>query len=290
MGKSDGLVRQAERTRNQLSASLDELRRRLAPPSLGREALEMARRSTAARFATNLGIDARTNAVPLAGLAVSVAWVMLNKRRQSGTAPSMGSYDSVREVAGQMLGSAASVAVGTARMAAAGNAAAQTAARSMSQMAIRAAGRISETSSSVAASARSTGDQIQQRFAGARRSTRRGGRVAMDAASAARRRATLTAGSVYTLVRNDPVFAVGIGLAMVGLAAAVFGWSRNPVDSRAVGDLADAARRGRRTGREPQLLIRESETPIAPQAPLASRIYGDDHTGAEISGENAITQ
>lgn len=291
MTKTDQLERQSEQTRNQLSATLNELRERLRPASLGRETLKVARRSEAARFVTNLGTDARNNAVPLAGLAASIAWVMLNKGRRPGAAPSSGSYGRVREAVGLVFDSATSVASGVMRTAAAGRSAAQGAARSVSQTATSAAWGVSEGSSAAMASTRSAGDRIQQRLASAARTTRRGGRAVRDGVSSARRQAALSAGGVYTLTRNDPVFAAGIGLAMVGLAAAVFGWSRNPVNSRAAGDLTDAARGGRRKRSELKLSpVPENESPIVPGAVAAPRIYGDDHTGGEVNVEKSIAQ
>lgn len=284
MAQSDDLERQAEQTRRQLSATLDELRGRLRPASVGREVLGVARRSAAGRFVNNLGIDAADNAVPLAGIAASIAWIMLSRGRRPGTAPS-GSYARVRDAAGQLFEAAAAAGAGVARTAAAGASAVQDAARSASQTATSAAQRISETSSAAMASTLSARGDVQQRLSNAARTTRRSGQAMVDGVSTASRQAVLSAGAAYKLTRNDPVFAAGIGLALAGVAAAVFGWSRKPVDERAVGALTDAAKQERR--REPTLsAVAQGATSIIPEAAPASTIYGEDRTGAAPAADD----
>lgn len=291
MAKSEQLERQAEHTRKQLAATLDELRGRLTPASLGRTALNAARRSTAARFATNLGVDARNNAVPLAGLAASIAWVMLSKGRRPGAAPSAGSYDRVRDAVGQVLDATGRVASAAIQTATAAGSAAQGAARSMSQTASSTADRLTEGTSATVASTRSAGEQMQQRLKNAARNTTRTSRAAVAGVSSASKQAMLTAGTAYKLARNDPVFAAGIALALVGVAAAAFGWSRNPVDGRAAGDLTDAARGEREALPEPKVSpIPAAEAPIIPEVPPAAEVYGEDLTGVERAADDLVPQ
>lgn len=291
MANSEQLERQAEHTRKQLAATLDELRGRLTPAGLGREALNAARRSTAARFATNLGVDARTNAVPLASLAASIAWVMLSKGRRPGAAPSAGSYDRVRGAVGQVLDATERVASKAVQTATAAGSAAQGAARSLSQTASGTAERITEATSGTVTSTRSAGQQMQERLKNAARSTRRASRSVVAGVSSARKQATLTAGTAYRLARNDPVFTAGIGLALVGVAATAFGWSRNPVDGRAAGDSADAARGKREAKLERKVSpIPATEAPIIQGAAPASKVYGEDLTGTERLIDDPIAQ
>ena len=242
MAQTDQLQREAEATRRQLAATLAELRERLAPAAIRRDILRGARRSTAGRFAANLGADATNNAVPLAGIAAGMAWVALTKRRGRGASPPLGSAAYVRD----------------------------------------AAGRVSEASSAAMASTRAAGDEVQQRPAQAAQMTKRSSRNAIDRASAAAKQATVTAGTAYTLARNDPLFAAGLGLAVAGVAAALFGWCRKPVSGQAVSDLAAAAKMERASHPKPALVrIDGRETPIIPEAqPLAGN-YGSDRTGAE---------
>jgi len=278
MANSDELERQAEQTRRQLAATLDELRGRLRPASVGRDVLGAARRSNAARFANNLGADAANNAVPLAGIAASIAWIMLSRNRRTGAAPS-GSYARVREAAGQLFEAAAAAGAGAARSAAAGASAVQDAARSASQTASSAAQRITETSSAAMASTRAAGGDMQERLSSAARTTRRSSQAMVDGVSSASRQAVLSAGAAYKLTRNDPVFAAGIGLAVAGVAAAVFGWSRKPVDEHAVGALTEAAKQERR--RKPGLAtVADAQATIVPEPAPATTVYGEDRTGA----------
>lgn len=275
MERSDQLERQAEHARRQLAATLDELRGRLTPASLGREVLGVARRSAAARFVTNFSVDARNNAVPLAGLAASIAWIMLSKGRRPGASPPSGSYDRLRDSVVEVLATAGSVASGAIQTASA----AQSAAQSLSHKAGSAAERISKSSSAAVASTRATADRMQRRFTNAAWSARQARRVVMTGASSLGRQASLTAETGYKLARHDPVFATGIGLAVVGIAASMFGWSRKPVDGHAVSNLTDAARGERRAVPKP-FSIAGSEAPIIPDAPLTQTVYGGDRTGA----------
>lgn len=242
MAQTDRLQREAEATRRQLAATLDELRERLAPAAIRRDILTAAQRSTVGRFAANLGADATNNAVPLAGIAASMAWVALTKRRRRGASAPLGSVTRLRD----------------------------------------AAGRLSQASPAAVASTRAVAEGLQQRLAQATKMTKRSGLTAIDRASAARKQAAVTAGTAYTLARHDPLFAAGIGLAVAGVAAAVFGWTRKPVSGQAASDLAAAAKKEQASHPGPALArIDGRETPIIPEAaPLAGN-DGSDRTGAE---------
>jgi len=79
------LEKEAEVTRAQLAATLDELRSRITPGQLLDQTLDFARASNAGEFVRNLGRDARDNPLPLALVGAGVAWLMMtNGRRQGG--------------------------------------------------------------------------------------------------------------------------------------------------------------------------------------------------------------
>ena len=85
MNKSSAqLEREAEQTRSQLAATLEELRGRVSPGQLLDQTLDFARDSNAGEFVRNLGRDARDNPLPLALIGTGIAWLMMTNGRRRG--------------------------------------------------------------------------------------------------------------------------------------------------------------------------------------------------------------
>ena len=85
MSKSSAqLEREAEQTRSELAATLDELRSRISPGQLLDQTLDFARDSNAGEFVRNLGRDARDNPLPLALIGTGIAWLMMTNGRRRG--------------------------------------------------------------------------------------------------------------------------------------------------------------------------------------------------------------
>jgi Protein of unknown function (DUF3618) len=78
------LEREAEQTRAQFAATLDELRSRITPGQLLDQTLDFARASNAGEFVRNLGRDARDNPLPLALIGTGLAWLMMTNGRRRG--------------------------------------------------------------------------------------------------------------------------------------------------------------------------------------------------------------
>jgi len=85
MSKSSAqLEREAEQTRAELAATLEELRSRISTGQLLDQTLEFARESDAGEFVRNLGRDARDNPLPLALIGTGIAWLMMSNGRRRG--------------------------------------------------------------------------------------------------------------------------------------------------------------------------------------------------------------
>jgi ElaB/YqjD/DUF883 family membrane-anchored ribosome-binding protein len=78
------LEREAEQTRSQLAATLDELRSRITPGQLVDQTLDFARDSNIGELVRNLGRDARDNPLPLALIGTGLAWLMMTNGRRRG--------------------------------------------------------------------------------------------------------------------------------------------------------------------------------------------------------------
>jgi len=80
------LEKEAEQTRSQLAATLEELRSRITPGQLFDQTLDYARESNAGELVRNLGRDARDNPLPLALIGAGIVWLMVTngRRRRDG--------------------------------------------------------------------------------------------------------------------------------------------------------------------------------------------------------------
>ena len=84
MASSEQLEREAEATRAQIAATLDELRMRISPGQMLDEAIDYARDGSGADLVRNLGRQAADNPVPVAILGAGLAWLMLAQRKSQG--------------------------------------------------------------------------------------------------------------------------------------------------------------------------------------------------------------
>ena len=81
---------EVERTRSNVSDTLDALRGKLAPGQMMDQAIDQiadyARGSGGAEFARNLGTSVRDNPLPVALIGAGIAWLLLSNNKSSGTA------------------------------------------------------------------------------------------------------------------------------------------------------------------------------------------------------------
>lgn len=82
------LERDAERTRADLSSTLDEIRGRLEPGQIADRAFTYARNNGGSDFLRNAATQARDNPLPVLLIGAGVAWLMSG--RKPGTGPSFG--------------------------------------------------------------------------------------------------------------------------------------------------------------------------------------------------------
>jgi hypothetical protein len=238
MTSTEQLAREAESSRAQLAASLAELRGRLSPQGLRREAGRAVGNFGPARFAAGLKEDVTNSAVPVAMLAAGVLWAMWNQRGDRRSSAPPGSVASLVKVGDALVSAAAGLihSVGAAASDA------------------RAKGEavVASVRPAVEAAARASGAAREEGLAAGSRAAE-GARSAMDAArskSAAAleasihvtERASRAVGAAANIASRDPVFIAGVGLAAAGIATTVFGVSRHREKTTATRELVDHAR------------------------------------------------
>src|ERR1700693_2352106 len=76
--QSERLEREAERARDELSASLDQLRLRLTPGQMGDEAVGYLRGTPVADFGRNLGREVREHPLPLLVMLAGMTWAIVS--------------------------------------------------------------------------------------------------------------------------------------------------------------------------------------------------------------------
>jgi ElaB/YqjD/DUF883 family membrane-anchored ribosome-binding protein len=81
MATSEQLEREAEATRAQIAATLDELRTRLTPGQMVDQLVDYARDSGGGEFVRNLGQQVVDNPLPITLVGAGLAWLMMAGRR-----------------------------------------------------------------------------------------------------------------------------------------------------------------------------------------------------------------
>lgn len=164
MTKTTGeLEREAERTREDLSATLDELRDRIEPGRLVDQAFSYARDNGGADFMRNAATQARDNPLPVFLIGAGLAWLMSG--RKPATGPSAGT---IHDVAMRRTHDAQDAASGVAS--AVGNAASalsdtvQGAFRSGKSGASHVGGKVGDMGAATSEGLRSGGARAQDAF------------------------------------------------------------------------------------------------------------------------------
>ena len=238
------LEREAEHTRAELAATLDELRSRVTPGQLVDETLAYARESNVGAFVRNLGRDARDNPLPLALMGAGLAWlIMANGRRQPAGGFGPPYVDAVRPsgAINETMTRARGTDEGAVDWASNG--------RSISEGVTSAMQRRDDEASGTAAWARSTASNAAER------------------ASGVYRNAAAAGGSFFAFCEEHPVMLAGIGLALGALFGAALPSSRSKSAETEAGPTAADEGLGDFRGRREASALDGSLVPTAPRAP-----------------------
>ena len=87
----DEIERDLQRTRAELSGTLEAIQSKLTPGQMMDQALQYARSSLPADFGRNLNEAVRNNPVPVALVGIGLAWMMISGRQGSVAHGGLGS-------------------------------------------------------------------------------------------------------------------------------------------------------------------------------------------------------
>lgn len=108
------LERQADATRAQVAATLDQIRSRMSPGQMVDQAIEYARDNGAAEFVRNLGQQVKASPLPVALIGTGIAWLMLSNGQSAAKTSAVGDgaaavREQWRSASGTLHGAASSV-------------------------------------------------------------------------------------------------------------------------------------------------------------------------------------
>jgi len=321
MATSEQLEREAEATRAQIAATLDELRSRLTPGQVVDQLVDYARDSGGGEFVRNLGQQVVANPLPITLVGAGLAWLMMAGRRTAadGGGNGLGNGQDFR---------AADAAVGARAGAAAQSLGdvAQATRDSASDTAADPADSARRQSHDWADSARSTAEGLNQRLgevgAGLQESANAAGSAMRDAASTAYDSASNAASNAYDaaaersrqgadvfargarsmrdnaaaggrnvveFLQEQPLVLAGIGLAVGAMLGASL--PSTDVEDKMMGDASDAAKHDAKAFVEEQA---DKGKAVAEQAwnaakpELEEQLHANEqHAGAAASDASA---
>lgn len=224
--RSEQLEQEAERTRNELAATLDELLARASPGHVMDQFVSFAREGGGAEFFRNLGRQVRDNPIPTVLLGTGAAWLMMANSRGAARRTELGPR---AEGPGMMERAAAAGSdVGTAVW-------------ESSQMAMD---RIGAAAASGHAAARDAGSRMADAVGRAGGAVSSGYKSASETAAAMAQstaslgRSTLHTGrNAYDFIRDQPLVLGAIGLAVGAVLGAALPGS--DTENRLMGDASD---------------------------------------------------
>jgi hypothetical protein len=155
VSQSEQFERQAEKTRGQLAATLEEMRERVTPGRVVDQLLDHARDGPAGEFLRNLGREVRENPMPVVLIGIGVVWLMVATNRTSRRAIATAS-DSVMRSADSLAKKATDISLATSAAVAKTSAWGQ-------QQATRASGRASDVARNLSDRSREVADSVAER-------------------------------------------------------------------------------------------------------------------------------
>jgi ElaB/YqjD/DUF883 family membrane-anchored ribosome-binding protein len=230
MSTSEQLEREAEASRASISYHLDELRSRMTAGEVVDQVMDYARNGTAGQFAQNLRRQVVGNPLPVALIGAGIGWLLIS----GGRAPAGRPFTS--EASDLLNATAESATEFGERLQQRGSRAAEGA----SSSAREAADSLSEKARSTAAGAREYAQQAKSRLSESARSAgstaaetvsslgrgaterlQQSTDAARETSSALLQRAAETNRQAMSVVRDQPLVIVGVGLALGSILGAL---------------------------------------------------------------------
>ena len=252
MTSSEQLEREAEAARGRILSSLTELRERLTPGQVVDEMFDFTRDGRAGRFVRNLGQQSIDNPIPVALIGAGIAWLAFGGRgngrprmRASARSAAVATSDAAQRAAraGEQVSDMTSDAMHRGKDAMQrGKEAASDALNRASMTTSAAIDRAGEQAAELAQRAAETGAAAGAVFSDAASSVADSaadlyGKTA-ESARAAVENARGAAGSVASLLKDEPLVLAGIGLALGALLGAAF--PETEAENKMMGRQSDA--------------------------------------------------
>jgi len=301
MATSEQLEREAEATRAQIAATLDELRGRMTAGQVVDQLVDYARDSGGGEFVRNFGHQVVGNPIPVTLVGAGLAWLMMAGRRGpardggwiggfggfgvddvaermseagDGKAPEAGQglRDSARQAAQRTSANVADLSEHAVRRASEWGRQTRATADRLSQRAGEAGAGLQDTIADAGANVR---DAASSAYDAAAERTRQGADAFSRNARMMRDNLASSGQSLLGFLQQQPLVLAGIGLAIGGLLGAALPSSE--MEDQLMGDASDAAKSQAQSFAEEQV---DKGKDVAQQAWDAVKPHGDEQGDA----------
>lgn len=284
------IANDVERTRAEMSSTIDAIQHKLTPGQMMDQALQYTRHSLPADFGANLGNTVRDNPMPVALIGVGVAWLMMQGRQSDGQARARrrASYD--RDLYDSEAGLDYEGVYGTdASDRSSGEGKMQQAKAKLSD----AGNRVSETGHRLMDKASEMSNRARNAVSGARErvsSSAGSGRARMNEFSQRSQQQYQRARDGFGHVIEDQPLVLGaIGLAVGAVLGAMMPATRRE-DEMMGSTRDDLLEKAKETGREQAQTLKESAQHVADTAKQeAQRVGKEASEGRSGNGQSSAT-
>jgi hypothetical protein len=253
MSTSEQLEREAEQTRAQLAATLEELRARMTPGQVVDQLVDYASESGGGEFFRNLRRQVVSNPLPVAMMGAGLVWLSMSGRRADSYRPAGNSAswtaDKMRQAGDGVVGRARHAADGTSKTANEWSDQARSTAADMTDRAQRKVSDLQDatltTADKLADTAASTYDAAAQSVAetydAAAGKARTAGETIKGSVSGMRGNAAATGQTVMNFFNEQPLVLAGIGIALGAIIGAAL--PSTDTEDALMGESGDAVKR-----------------------------------------------
>jgi len=295
--RAEELENDIERTRAEVSSTIDAIQSKLTPGQMMDQAFAYARTSLPADFGVNLGNTVRDNPIPVALIGVGVAWLMMRGPQSDGLARerrlaaeyeaglSGGAYfpeSDDRSAEGSKVGRVITKVSTKARDL---KDQASEAGHNLSEKASELGQRISGTASSLAGQARETMSSAREKVSGSAGGARS---RASEIGERSQERYYRTKGNVSHMLDEQPLLVGALGLAVGTLLGAALPSTRR--EDRLMGGTRDNMMQGAmEVAREKGHAVKESAQRVAQTAQQEAEAATKEAPAARAQGNGDAT-